>query len=217
MKSRILTIFLAAGLFFSATYLVTKAAPVHLPANQQDYEPVQPIAYSHRLHAGELQMQCMYCHFSAEKSRHAGIPPAAVCMNCHTLVTAPFGVVREEEDLATKENRKPRAIVSPELRKVYDALGLDANRKLDPALSVKPIAWTRVYKLPDFVFFDHRSHVNAGVVCQTCHGPVETMERMRQVPDLSMGWCINCHRQATQNGVNGKRVFASIDCSTCHY
>jgi hypothetical protein len=217
MRSRILTIFFLTGLLFSALYLVTRSGGVHLPGNQQDYEPVQPIAYSHRLHAGELQMQCLYCHFSAEKSRHAGIPPAAVCMNCHTLVTASFGAVRAEEDLATKEGRKPRTVVSPELQKVYDALGLDAGRRPDPARSLKPIAWTRVNKLPDFVYFDHRAHAGAGVTCQTCHGPVEAMERMRQVPDLSMGWCVNCHRQVTRDGVNGKRVFASIDCATCHY
>lgn len=217
MNSRILSIVLSTGLLFSALYLVTRVGGVHVPGNQQDYEPVQPIAYSHRLHAGELQMQCLYCHFSAEKSRHAGIPPAAVCMNCHTLVTATFGAVRAEEDLATKEGRKPRTAISSELKKIYDALGLDANRKPDPARALKPIAWTRVYKLPDFVYFDHRAHVNTGVVCQTCHGPVETMERMRQVPDLSMGWCVNCHRQVTRNGLDGKRVFASIDCSTCHY
>jgi Cytochrome c7 and related cytochrome c len=217
MNSRILTIVLATGLLFSALYLVKRAGTAHLPGNQQDYEPVQPIAYSHRLHAGELQMQCLYCHFNAEKSRYAGIPPAAVCMNCHTLVTATFGAVRAEEDLATKEKRKPRTVFSPEVQKIYDALGLDANRRPNPARALKPVAWTRVYKLPDFVYFDHRAHVTAGVTCQTCHGPVETMERMRQVPDLSMGWCVNCHRDASRNGVNGKKVFASIDCSTCHY
>lgn len=217
MNSRILSIVLATGLFFSAIYLVTKSGNAHLPGNQQDYEPVQPIAYSHRLHAGELQMQCLYCHFTAEKSRHAGIPPASVCMNCHQMVTASFGAVRAEEELATKENRKPRTVVSPEVRKIYTALGLDSDRKPDPALALKPIAWTRVYRLPDFVYFDHRAHVNTGVICQPCHGPVETMERLRQVPDLSMGWCVNCHRDATRNGVDGKRVFASIDCSTCHY
>lgn len=217
MNSRILTIVLATGLFFSTLYLVTRADIAHLPGNQQDYEPVQPIAYSHRLHAGELQMQCLYCHSNAEKSRYAGIPPAAVCMNCHSLVTATFGAVRAEEDMATKEKRKPRPVFSPEVQKIYDALALDAKLRPDPARALKPVAWTRVYKLPDFVYFDHRSHITATVTCQTCHGPVETMERMRQVPDLSMGWCVNCHRDASRNGVNGKKVFASIDCSTCHH
>jgi len=79
------------------------------------------------------------------------------------------------------------------------------------------VAWTRIHSLPDFVYFDHRAHVNAGVVCQQCHGPVETMERVRQVSDLSMGWCVNCHRDANEKGIGGRRVNASINCSTCHY
>ncbi len=217
MRSRVLSLFLATGLLFTMLYLVTRPGIARLPGNQQDYEPVQPVAYSHRLHAGELQMQCLYCHTSAEKSRYAGIPPASVCMNCHTQVTAAFGAVRAEEELSTKEKRQPRTIVSPELKKVYDALGLDANRKPVPGNVLKPVAWTRVHRLPDFVYFDHRAHVNAGVACQTCHGPVETMERVRQVADLSMGWCVNCHRQTTRDGLEGRKVSASIDCSVCHY
>src|SRR5512135_1887703 len=117
MNNRIVTIVLATGLLFSAIYLVTRAGTVHLPGNQQGYEPVQPIAYSHRLHAGELQIQCQYCHFGADKSRHAGIPPASVCMNCHKFVTAPLGAVRAEDEQAKKEGRPPRRIVSPELAK----------------------------------------------------------------------------------------------------
>lgn len=217
MNSRIVTIILAIGLLFSVTFMATKTSIVHLPGNQQDYEPMQPISYSHRLHAGELQIQCLYCHSNAEKSRFAGIPPAAVCMNCHTLVTAAFGAVRAEEGMAAKEKRKPRTVVSPEIQKIYDALALDAALKRDPQRAPKPIAWTRIYRLPDFAFFDHRSHITAGVTCQTCHGAVETMEQVRQVPDLSMGWCVNCHRDASRNGVNGKKVFASIDCSVCHH
>ncbi len=217
MNSRIVTIILAIGLLFSVTFMATKTSIVHLPGNQQDYEPMQPISYSHRLHAGELQIQCLYCHSNAEKSRFAGIPPATVCMNCHTLVTAAFGAVRAEEGMAAKEKRKPRTVVSPEIQKIYDALALDAALKRDPQRAPKPIAWTRIYRLPDFAFFDHRSHITEGVTCQTCHGAVETMEQVRQVPDLSMGWCVNCHRDASRNGVNGKKVFASIDCSVCHH
>ena len=87
-----------------------------------------------------------------------------------------------------------------------------------------PLKWTKVHDLPDYVRFSHKPHVLAKnaegqplLQCQTCHGPVETMEHQRQVPDLSMGWCVNCHRTATRNGVAGKPVHASIDCSTCHY
>jgi len=206
MGGRILSIVLGVAVVFSAALLASRMTVFHLPDNHQGYEPPQPIAYSHRLHAGELQIQCQYCHFGAETSRHAGIPPASACMNCHKFITAPMGAVRAEDDLAQKEKRAPRRVVSPELQKLYDSVEQS-----------RPVAWVRVHSLPDFVYFDHRAHVGAGVACQQCHGPVETMERVRQVSDLSMGWCVNCHRDANQTGIAGKRVNASIDCSTCHF
>lgn len=206
IHSRVFTIVLSVAIAFSGVLLVSRAAIFHLPGNHQGYEPAQPIAYSHRLHAGELQIQCQYCHFGADKSRHAGIPPASVCMNCHKFVTAPLGAVRAEDEAADKEKRAPRPIVSAELRKLYDAVN-----------TATPIAWNRIHSLPDFVYFDHRPHVGAGVACQQCHGPVETMERVRQVSDLTMGWCVNCHRDSNRAGVAGHPVNASINCSTCHY
>lgn len=206
MKSRIVTIVLAIGLAISCVMLAARIGQMHLPGNQQDYAPVQPIAYSHRLHAGEMQIPCLYCHFAAQTSRHAGVPPASVCMNCHGQVTSSLGAMHAEDNLAAKENRKPRQIVSPELQKLFDAVK-----------NGQPIAWNRVHALPSFVYFDHRAHVRVGVACQQCHGPVETMERVRQVSDLSMGWCVNCHRQANQTGIAGARVHASTNCSTCHY
>ncbi|MGE5113750.1 MAG: cytochrome c3 family protein [Acidobacteriaceae bacterium] len=234
--SPITTVLLIVGLGFALLTAAPNLATVHLPGNQVGYEPVQPIAFSHRLHAGELQVQCVYCHSGAERSRHAGIPAASTCMNCHRFVTATRGAVRAEDELAQQEKRASRRIVSPEIKKVYDALALDDRMQRDPNQSTLPIAWTRVYALPDFVYFDHRPHVNAGVTCQTCHGPVETMERVRQVGDLSMGWCVNCHRGASASGLDGKgnftsapapaatslrpvthRVYASTDCSTCHF
>jgi len=178
---------------------------------------VQPIAFSHRVHAGDLQMACLYCHSGAERSRRAGIPPANVCMNCHKFVTAPPGAVRAEDERAQQEKRKPRRVVSPELAKLYAALALDDRGERDPARMPTPVAWMKVHNLPDFAYFDHRSHVRAGVMCQTCHGPVETMERVRQVATLSMGWCVNCHRTSTAQGVAGRPVNASTDCVTCHY
>ncbi|MCC7418460.1 MAG: cytochrome c3 family protein [Acidobacteria bacterium] len=139
-------------------------------------------------------------------------------MNCHRFITAPLGAVRAEEELAKAEGRPVRPVVSPELRKLYDALGLDASLQRDPARTPRAIAWTRVHSLPDFVYFDHRAHVGGGVTCQTCHGPVETMERVRQVSDLSMGWCVNCHRAGGANVAAPTRPLApSSDCSTCHY
>ncbi|MBK5293759.1 MAG: hypothetical protein JJE04_19030 [Acidobacteriia bacterium] len=217
MNSRIVTILLCTGLALSGILLALSLADFRLPGNQQGYEPPQPIAYSHRLHAGELQIPCLYCHSGAEKSRHAGIPAASVCMNCHRYVTAGYGAVRAEDEMAAKEKRSPRPIISDELRKLYQAVGLDDNLNPAPGKEPSPIAWTGVHKLPDFVYFDHRPHGKALVACQQCHGPVETMERMRQVPDLSMGWCVNCHRDANQKGIAGKAVKASLDCSACHF
>lgn len=217
MNSRLLTVVLVVGLAFSGLLALPKFAAYRLPGIDQGYEPAQPIAFSHRLHAGEMQISCVYCHSGAEKSRYAGIPAASTCMNCHRFVTAPLGAIREEDELARKEKRAPRRIVSPEIQKIYDALALDDKMRRDPDKTPRPIAWSSVYNLPDFVYFDHRAHVSAGVACQKCHGPVETMERMRQAPDLTMGWCVNCHRDVTRHGLEGKRLVASTDCSTCHY
>jgi hypothetical protein len=217
MNSRVTTIVLLVAVAFSALALSPKMGALRLPGNQQGYEPAQPIDFSHRLHAGELQISCLYCHSAAEKSRYAGIPAASVCMNCHRFVTAPLGAVRAEDELAKQEKRPPRKIVSPELAKLYAALGLGEDMKPSATREARPIEWVRIHNLPDFAHFDHRAHVTAGVTCQTCHGPVETMERVRQVPDLSMGWCVNCHRAANQTGIAGKAVQASIDCSVCHF
>lgn len=218
LNSKLLTVVLAVAVLLTLSIFLTSFTyNIKLPDNDQGYEPVQPIAYSHRLHAGELGINCLHCHYGAERSRAAGIPSANVCMNCHRFVTAPWVNVKAEDDLATKENRKPRQIVSAELRKVYDAFGLDKELKPDAAKSPTPIAWTKVHNLPSFVYFNHSAHVNAGVECQTCHGAVETMERVRQVADLSMGWCVNCHREANKNGIAGRKVYASTDCVVCHH
>jgi hypothetical protein len=206
VNSRVVTIVLGVAASFSGVLLISRAAMFHLPGNHQGYEPAQPIAYSHRLHAGELQIQCQYCHLGADRSRHAGVPPSSVCMNCHKFVTASLGAIRAEDEVAEKEKRAPRPVVAAELRKLYDAVNAGT-----------PIAWNRIHSLPDFVYFDHRPHVSAGVACQQCHGPVESMERVRHVSDLTMGWCVNCHRDSNRNGVAGKPVRASIECSTCHY
>ncbi|HUE73854.1 MAG TPA: cytochrome c3 family protein, partial [Pirellulaceae bacterium] len=107
MNSRITTYTLLVALLFSLLVLTQRVGGFRLPGNQQGYEPVQPIAYSHRLHAGELQIDCLYCHTGAETSRHAGIPPAATCMNCHRFVTTTWGAVRAEGDIAKEEGRKP--------------------------------------------------------------------------------------------------------------
>jgi hypothetical protein len=217
MKSYVVAALLAAGLGYNLLAVTPRVANWRLPGNHQDYEPVQPIAYSHRLHAGEMRIPCLYCHFGAEKSRHAGIPPVSVCMNCHRSVIAPLGRVRAEDEAAKAENRRPRRVAREEIAKLYAALGLDAT--LAPAAGARPspVQWVQVHRVPDFVYFDHRPHVAAGVACQTCHGPIETMERVRQTTSLSMGWCVNCHRSVNETGVGGRKVNASIDCTTCHY
>ncbi len=219
MKSYIVTILLFVLTVLGFLGLVSSATSgFHLPGNDQGYEPAQPIAFSHQLHAGELQTNCLYCHSGADKSRHAGIPPAGTCMNCHKSVRATFGAIRAEDDLAKTEKREPQRIVSPEIAKLYTALGLDPETlDRDPARKLTPIEWVQIHKLPDFVYFNHAAHVNVGVDCQQCHGPVDTMERVRQVEDLSMGWCVNCHRDTATNGVNGKPVQPSTDCAVCHY
>jgi hypothetical protein len=217
MRQEILTYALLAGLVLAALALGAAARNFHLPDNHQGYEPVQPIAYSHRLHAGELGIDCMYCHFGAESSQHAGIPATNICMNCHHFVTAPLGVIRAEEDAAAEDGRDPARVVSPELAKLYEFAGLNADMQPDPDRAAQPIPWIKVHNLPEHVYFDHRAHVNAGVACQSCHGPVETMERVRQVETLAMGWCIDCHRTQSPSGMRDKPLNATTDCSTCHY
>ena len=200
MRKQVTTLALAAAL---AVSLVTFAIAWRSPGNNQGYEPVQPIAFSHKLHAGEMQIACFYCHLGAERSRHAAIPASSICMNCHKNVTKP--------------SSQQANVESPELRKLYDALALDQGLAPIPGQAPRPIAWRRVHQLPDFVYFDHRAHTTAGVSCQQCHGPVATMDRIRQVETLGMGWCVDCHRASTANGIAGKPVHASTDCVTCHF
>jgi len=203
MQQRMMTVGLAAAL---AVSLTTLAFAWRAPGNNQGYAPVQPIAYSHKLHAGDMQIACVYCHIGAETSRYAGIPALSTCMNCHRNVTT---------SQAAQKQGTPAE--SQELRKLYDALALDKALKPLAGKAPKPMAWQKVHQLPDFVYFDHRAHITAAVTCQTCHGPVETMDRMRQFSTLSMGWCVNCHREANLKGIAGKPVHASVDCITCHY
>src|SRR5262245_54869257 len=177
-----------AVLLVSGAVLYASGVRLNLPGIDRGYSPPQPIAFSHRLHCGELEMRCLYCHSAADESRHAGIPAASVCMNCHRYVHSsgqpPGG-----------ELVVPAGPVSPELHKLYQAVGFDpATGTTTPAHEDGPLAWIKVHDLPDFVSFDHSRHVLAGVTCQKCHGPVEEMERVTQWSDLGMGWCVSCHR-----------------------
>lgn len=130
------------------------------------YRPKQPVAYSHKLHAGDLGIDCRYCHTSVETQAHANIPPTRTCMNCHATVKP------ESEKLAL-------------VRSSYQ--------------SGQPIEWVRVHDLPDFAYFDHSVHVNAGVGCISCHGNVAQMDEVMLSKPLSMGWCLDCHRNPDAN------------------
>lgn len=211
--------------FAVGTIVVALEARVRPFGDHSGFAPEQPIAYSHRLHAGELQIGCLYCHYGAQTSRHAGIPSASICMNCHRAVTAGFDAVLEERAAAQKEQREPRRIVSKPLAKLYDVLALDENLVPIAGREPRPVPWIRVHQLPDFVYFDHRVHVARGVACESCHGPVQAMERVRQENSLTMGWCISCHRasspqvDAAPGSTDGPRLseHVSTDCVSCHY
>jgi len=188
------------------------------------YEPTQPIEFSHRLHAGELAMDCLACHYGAERSRHAGIPSASVCMGCHRQVTAGSDATTSERLAAKRDGREPKRIISPKLRVLYETLGLDDNLDPVPGVEPRPIQWIRVHDLPDYAAFDHRVHVARGLACQQCHGPVQTMERVRQEASLSMGWCMDCHRSspvradsAPPSSEDPRGEHVSTDCARCHY
>lgn len=153
----------------------------------QGYEPVQPIHFSHRIHAGDNEVDCNYCHSSARASKHSGIPSLNVCMNCHKSIyeVAP-------ETLA--EGKELGVDYNAEIQKLYDAVGWD-DEEQEYTGETQPVKWVRIHNLPDFVYFNHSQHVTvAGIECQTCHGPVEEMEIMYQHSSLTMGWCIDCHR-----------------------
>ncbi len=156
----------------------------------QGYEPVQPIHYSHKIHAGDNGIDCKYCHSSARVSKHSGIPSLNVCMNCHKSIYEYNGETTAEY---TKE------FYDGEIQKLYKAVGWDdANQKYTG--ETQPVKWVRIHNLPDFAYFNHSQHVSvAGIECQTCHGPVEEMEIMYQHAPLTMGWCINCHRETEVN------------------
>ena len=153
----------------------------------QGYAPVQPIHYSHKIHAGDNEIDCNYCHSSARKSKTSGIPSLNVCMNCHKNI----GEVAE--DTATPDYSKE--FYDGEIAKLYDAVGWDEENQAYTG-EEKPVKWVRIHNLPDFAYFNHSQHVTvAGVECQTCHGPIEEMEVVAQFAPLTMGWCINCHRE----------------------
>jgi mono/diheme cytochrome c family protein len=188
----------------------------------QGYQPEQPIKYSHQLHAGTLKIDCQYCHTGAYKSKNATIPSLNVCMNCHNYVQA---------------TDKYNGEISPEIMKIYKALDYNPDTK-EYGPNQKPIQWVRIHNLPDFAYFNHSQHVSvAGIECQQCHGPIQTMEEVYQYSPLTMKWCINCHREHDVNTEGngyydkvvevhdllkqGKKVtpavLGGLECGKCHY
>jgi hypothetical protein len=172
---------------------------------QEGYAPTQPIAFSHKLHAGMYEIDCQYCHTGVEKAKSANIPSANICMNCHNHVKTQ----------------------SPEIQKIWKAIEKD-----------QPIEWVRIHNLPDLAYFNHSQHVKvAGLECETCHGPIEQMEVVQQYSPLTMGWCINCHRETAVNyedneyydkliefhdqnqddGIMTVEDIGGLECAKCHY
>lgn len=193
------------------------------------YQPVQPIHYSHKIHAGDNEIDCKYCHSSARVSKQSGIPSLNVCMNCHKSIS------EVAETTATPEFSKE--FYDAEIQKLYDAIGWDKDKQAYSG-EQKPVKWVRIHNLPDFVYFNHSQHVTvAGVECQTCHGPVETMEVMEQFSPLTMGWCITCHRETNvkmEDNEYYKKIheelskkygvdkltaaqMGGLECGKCHY
>ncbi len=154
----------------------------------KNYQPVQPIYYSHKVHAGKNQISCLYCHGGAQEGKHANIPSVITCMNCHMNISEYSGSAGK---LFAEDGTEING--TAEIKKLYEYAGWDGRSYSKPG---KPVEWIRIHNLPDHVYFNHSQHVIAGKVqCQTCHGPVTEMDEAYQFADLSMGWCVNCHRE----------------------
>ena len=161
----------------------------------KNYQPEQPIYYSHKVHAGTNQISCLYCHGGSQDSKHANIPSVNVCMNCHMAIKEYKG------DPIVKEDGK-QVNGTAEIQKLYQYAGWnpDAKKYDKPG---KAIEWVKIHNLPDHVYFNHSQHVKVGKQqCQTCHGPIQEMPEVYQFAELSMGWCINCHRESKVNFYN---------------
>jgi mono/diheme cytochrome c family protein/predicted HAD superfamily Cof-like phosphohydrolase len=195
----------------------------------KDYAPIQPIHYSHRIHAGSNGIDCKYCHSSARVSKTAGIPSLNVCMNCHKNIS------EVADTTATADHSK--AFYDAQIQKLYDAVGWDKAAQKYTG-KTNPVKWVRIHNLPDFAYFNHSQHVTvAGIECQKCHGEVQTYEIQKQFAPLTMGWCIDCHRK-TDVKMEGNAYYDKIhselskkygvekltaaqmgglECGKCHY
>ena len=213
---------LLASAFFVYGYLMQIGV-------DQDYAPVQPIHYSHRIHAGSNGINCNYCHSAARVGKSAGIPSLNVCMNCHKNIS------EVSDTTATAEYSKD--FYDKEIAKLYKAVGWDKDNQKYTG-KTEAVKWVRIHNLQSFVYFNHSQHVNvAGVECQTCHGPVQTYEIQKQFAPLTMKWCIDCHRKTevkTEGNDYYKKIheqlskkygvdkltaaqMGGLECGKCHY
>jgi len=202
----------------------------------QGYAPIQPIHYSHKIHAGANKIECQYCHSSARVSAHSGIPSLDVCMNCHKSIYEYTGSPEgpSPEDLA---NGYTNEFYTAEIKKLYKAVGWDEENQQYTG-ETQPVKWVRIHNLPDLAYFNHAQHVTVGKIeCQTCHGPVEEMEIMYQYAPLTMGWCIKCHQETNvdvKNNAYYEKIheelsrkygvdqltaaqMGGLECGKCHY
>ena len=219
-------------------YYTTKAL---INVNRQiNYEPVQPIFYSHKVHAGINQISCLYCHGNGWDSKTAAIPSVNVCMNCHKTIQ------EYKKGPELKDAKGNIVDGTAEIHKLYDYAGFDPkNPEAWDATKAKPIPWVKIHNLPDPVYFNHSQHIRVGnVQCQTCHGDVTEMDEVKQFSELSMGWCVNCHRETNVNfnydSTKGNKFYSiyekyhndlksgkidsikvkdigGIECQKCHY
>lgn len=220
----IFMLFLSAYLVFGLLFKV---------GVDQGYEPIQPIKFSHKIHAGDNKIDCQYCHSSAKHSKTSGIPSVNVCMNCHMNIAE----VAEDTKIEFDGMTLGKEALDKEIQLIYEAAGWDPEN-LTYTGNTKPIKWVRVHNLPDFAYFNHSQHVTVGgLECQKCHGPVEEMDELYQYSPLTMGWCIDCHKE-TKVDLKGNEYYARIhkqlakkygveqvtvaqlggkECGKCHY
>ena len=237
-KNKVYIAMMALLFFVVGGYYVTKGA-IGL-GRQKNYQPTQPIFYSHKVHAGINQISCLYCHGAAWDSKHAAIPAVNVCMNCHKAIQE----YTKGPKLYDEESNEING--TAEIAKLYKAASFDpAKANSWDATKAKPIEWVKIHNLPDHVYFNHSQHIRAGKVqCQTCHGEITAMDEVKQVSELSMGWCINCHRQTkvdfNYNDSTGNKFYSiyekfhndiknhkmdsvtvkdigGLECQKCHY
>ncbi len=209
-------------------------AAIHPEIVNTGHKPLQPVPFSHKLHAGKLKLDCRYCHNTVERAGHAAIPPTATCGNCHGGNRVP----EASKAMGRVVNGDSLSVVKPE-----STLLTPVRESLETGM---PVEWERVHDLPDFVYFNHSVHINRGVSCVSCHGRIDKMDIVQQIEPLSMKWCLDCHRNPDEHirdpelvtqldfiprDADGNRISwkeygkewkdklnikTNISCSTCH-